>query len=240
MANLPVSTDFTGSSVTQGGFKTAITSLRTFISDLLGTNSSDKSAARTALGLGDMSTQNPASVSISGGVISGITDLSVVDGGTGASTASGARTNLGLGTASVLDVGVTANKIVQLDSSAKLPAVDGSQITGLNTSAKAWVSFTGSTGAILAQSGVSSVTRHGVGDYTINFSSGMVDVNYVPILSAVKNTQETTTNDGFICNVRSTADKTVNSFRIVVKRVVGGGGMDSNSDSSQVYAAIFR
>ena len=35
-------------------------------------------------------------VTISGGTISGITDLALLDGGTGASTASGARTNLGL------------------------------------------------------------------------------------------------------------------------------------------------
>lgn len=44
-----------------------------------------------------------------------------------------ARTNLGLGTAAVLDVGTTANKVVQLDGSGKLPAVDGSQLTGLSS-----------------------------------------------------------------------------------------------------------
>lgn len=39
-----------------------------------------------------------------------------------------ARSNLGLGSSAILDVGTTANKIVQLDGSAKLPAVDGSAL----------------------------------------------------------------------------------------------------------------
>lgn len=52
--------------------------------------------ARTNLGLGTIATQNSASVSITGGSISGITDLAVADGGTGASDAATARTNLGL------------------------------------------------------------------------------------------------------------------------------------------------
>ena len=46
--------------------------------------------------LGTMSTQNANNVNITGGSITGITDLAVADGGTGASTASGARTNRGL------------------------------------------------------------------------------------------------------------------------------------------------
>lgn len=47
------------------------------------------------------------------------------------SNAATSRTNLGLGTAAVLDVGTTASKVVQLDGSAKLPAVDGSALTNL-------------------------------------------------------------------------------------------------------------
>lgn len=56
----------------------------------------DASAQRTTLGLGTIATQAASSVSISGGSITGITDLAVADGGTGASTAANARTNLGL------------------------------------------------------------------------------------------------------------------------------------------------
>ena len=46
---------------------------------------------------------------------------------------SSARTNLGLGTASTLNVGTSANNIVQLNGSALLPAVNGSQLTGLTS-----------------------------------------------------------------------------------------------------------
>lgn len=53
--------------------------------------------ARTNLGLGSIATQASSAVSISGGAITGITDLALADGGTGASTAANARTNLGLG-----------------------------------------------------------------------------------------------------------------------------------------------
>ena len=48
-----------------------------------------------------------------------------------------ARTTLGLGTAAVLNVGTSANNIVQLDGTSKLPAVDGSQLTNLTTGANA-------------------------------------------------------------------------------------------------------
>ena len=42
------------------------------------------------------------------------------------------RTNLGLGTASTLNVGTSANNVVQLDGNAKLPAVSGENLTGLS------------------------------------------------------------------------------------------------------------
>jgi len=61
-----------------------------------GTGANTAATARTALGLGNIATQASNSVTITGGTISGITDLALADGGTGASTAAQARTNLGL------------------------------------------------------------------------------------------------------------------------------------------------
>jgi len=56
----------------------------------------DAATQRTTLGLGTIATQNADAVSITGGSITGITDLAVADGGTGASDAATARFNLGL------------------------------------------------------------------------------------------------------------------------------------------------
>jgi hypothetical protein len=55
----------------------------------------DAATSRSTLGLGSLATQAASSVTITGGSITGITDLAVADGGTGASTAGGALTNLG-------------------------------------------------------------------------------------------------------------------------------------------------
>ena len=49
-------------------------------------------------------------------------------------TGSTARTSLGLGTAAVTDTGTSAGNTVVLDGSARLPAVDGSQLTNLPAS----------------------------------------------------------------------------------------------------------
>jgi len=61
--------------------------------------------------------------------------------------ASTARTTLGLGTAATQDTGTSANNVVQLDGTAKLPAVDGSQLTGIHTDVEGTaVLSTGETG----------------------------------------------------------------------------------------------
>jgi len=59
------------------------------------------STARTSLGLGSMATQNSDSVSISGGTITGITDLTVADGGTGRSSLTANNVLIGNGASAV-------------------------------------------------------------------------------------------------------------------------------------------
>jgi hypothetical protein len=85
-----------------------------------GTGATTASGARTNLGLGSIATQNSNSVTITGGAITGITDLAIADGGTGASTASDARTNLGLGSAAVLTAGAALGAAT-LDAGGTVP-----------------------------------------------------------------------------------------------------------------------
>lgn len=50
MTALPAATDFTGASITEAQFKTALTNMRAFLSELLGASGTDRVAALTALG----------------------------------------------------------------------------------------------------------------------------------------------------------------------------------------------
>jgi hypothetical protein len=105
-----------------------------------GTGATTAAAARTSLGVDASGTDNSTDVTLAT-VASNYLSLSgqqltagtvpVSLGGTGATTAAAARTSLGLGTAATQTVGTSANNVVQLDGSAKLPAVDGSALTNL-------------------------------------------------------------------------------------------------------------
>jgi hypothetical protein len=47
-----------------------------------------------------------------------------------------------------------------------------------DSAVKAWASWTGSTGALLSSYNVTSVTRNGVGQYTVNFTTAFASANY--------------------------------------------------------------
>ena len=76
-------------------------------------------------------------------------------------------------------------------SSAIVQTADGSgvlkvQSNGVTTNALAWVNFNGTTspGTIRSQYNVSSVTKNGTGDYTVNYANALTDANYAFALSS--------------------------------------------------------
>lgn len=100
ITNLSLSDPTSGAVFSTGGTLSAVSTLPIVLG---GTGASDAANARINLGLGTgavanigtIAVQNANAVNITGGTITGITDLTVADGGTGASDAAGARTNLG-------------------------------------------------------------------------------------------------------------------------------------------------
>ena len=111
------------------------------------------STARTNLGLGTSATLDTGPSNgnvvvldatglpaVDGSQLTGVTatdntKLAIANNLSDLNNAGTARTNLGLGTSATLDVGTSANNVVQLDGSSRLPAVDGSQLTNLPSGA---------------------------------------------------------------------------------------------------------
>ena len=82
----------------------------------------DASAQRATLGLGTISIQDASSVNISGGTITGITDLTVSDGGTGTSSFTSGQVLYGNGTGAI-------QSEAQLNVSRGGTGIDGSGVT---------------------------------------------------------------------------------------------------------------
>ena len=97
--------------------------------------------ARTSLGLGSIATQETDNVSITGGAITGITDLAIADGGTGASDITTARSNLGLETG--VDIQVYDADLADLaDGELSASKVENNEyfITSEGTADQVWTS----------------------------------------------------------------------------------------------------
>jgi hypothetical protein len=101
-------------------------------------------------------------------------------------------------------------------------------------SARAWVNFNGTgTVAIRASGNVSSITDNGTGQYTVNFTTAMSDVNYSSVGMAGSQTNSGVDN-GAVCGI----NRASTSNMAFVTRNVQSSGAATDYDS--VNLAIFR
>jgi len=143
-----------------------------------GTGSTTASAARTALGLGSIATQDSDDVTITGGNISGIVDLAIADGGTGASSVSAARTNLGLGALATQDT-ITESQISDLQS--YITAASTDTLTNKSGNISQWTNdsgyLTAETNDLTNVSGTLGTGNGGTGLSAIGTANQVLAVN---------------------------------------------------------------
>lgn len=98
---------------------------------------------------------------------------------------------------------------------------------------RAWVNFNGtSTVAIRGSGNVTSITDNGTGDYTVNFTTALVDANYaVNLTSRITGTGIAPV----VVNLLTTTTPTASLFRMICDR--NGVGP---TDPDYVFASIFR
>lgn len=105
--------------------------------------------------------------------------------------------------------------------------------------AKAWVNFNGTgTVAIRASGNVSSITDNGTGDYTVNFTTAMTDINYSSVVNVSAVYGNFFTGGPNINTGTGSATEfapTTTAFRMITYYISGG-----INDAKYVNAAVFR
>ena len=170
-------------------------------------------------------------------VIDGTSGISGVDGSAGTPAVQGTDTNTGIyySAADTVDVATGGVQRGQFDSSGNFKFNSGYGSVATAYGCRAWVNFNGTgTVAIRASGNVTSITDNGAGDYTVNFTTAITDVNYaVNITTSIQGT--TSTNGGFMSTLSRNTTPAVGSVRIEMFT-----STFANADSLQVNVAIFR
>ena len=104
----------------------------------------------------------------------------------------------------------------------------------VNYKCRAWVNFNGTTspGTIRASGNVSSVTKNGTGDYTVNFTTAMPDANY-SVGGSAQSANDASANALFQLSSQSSLSTTSVRIRILYPAV-------AYVDSNTVCVSIFR
>ena len=132
---------------------------------------------------------------------------------------------------------------IQSLSSATLPVINDSAGTEYGRFCRAFVNFNGTTspGTIRASFNVSSVTKNGTGDYTVNFTNSMADGNYIASCMTTGSGSATGSQPAgvkFRCSTTDGAasDQLAGSCRVIY----GYGNSQVAYDSAQITLAFFR
>ena len=100
---------------------------------------------------------------------------------------------------------------------------------------RAWVNFNGTTspGTIRASGNVSSVTKNGTGDYTVNFTTAMPDANYG--INAFAQTNIGVQSAAYIFGGTNTGYQTTTSVRVISLATNSGGFLQDNWVSVSIH-----
>ena len=125
----------------------------------------------------------------------------------------------------------SAGTLIAADSSGVLQMNSGYGSNANAYGCRAWVNFNGTgTVAIRASGNVSSITDNGVGDHTVNFTTAMVDANYIVVGSS----SDTFSALAGFCNYSN--GQTTTGARVLGVNTSNGNGLDR----PQMFVAIFR
>ena len=125
----------------------------------------------------------------------------------------------------------TSQLVIQNGVASAPPTFADSAGTQIGTLCRAWVNFNGSTAAIRASFNVSSVTRNGTGDYTLNFTTALPDANY----SVAGSAGNAGANASIIFGYQ-TAVPTTSTFRFAT----GASNTGTSVDYTYTGVAVFR
>jgi hypothetical protein len=196
--------------------------------------------------LGTMASQSASAVAITGGTITGITDLTVADGGTGASSITANSVILGNGTSALsgnLVAPSTSGNVLTSNGTTWTSAANIITVTTGSApyyGARAFVNFNGiDTVAIRASSNVSSITDNGTGDYTVNFTTAMPDINYTTVVSSITMGGTPYVSYASLASYNSTSyGPTSSSVRVIQGGTGSNGG--PKDDTAYFNVVIFR
>ena len=142
-----------------------------------------------------------------------------------------------LSAANTLNFSTNTTNRMNIDSSGNLQ-VGGTTVgntagyVNSRTNARAWVNFNGTLTTPItprANYNVSSVTKNGTGDYTLNFTTALADANYVVSVNS-----ETLGSTSYGFTGPYTAGQTTSSCRVTTLNPSG-----AVFDRTYVYVAIF-